>query len=44
MEESHEEEMNAKLESYIKYLIAKGFIDNEDDSSETIHKFLELYE
>ena len=44
MEESHEEEMNAKLESYIKYLIGKGYIDNEDDQSETIHKFLELYE
>ena len=36
--------MNTKLEEYIKYLIRKGFIDNEDDSTETIHKFLELYE
>ena len=44
MEESHDDEMNTKLESYIKFLIAKGFIDNEDDQSETIHKFLELYE
>ena len=36
--------MNSKLESYIKHLISKGFIDNDDDSTETIHRFLELYE
>ena len=36
--------MHETLESFIKYLIQKGIIDNEDDQSETIHKFLELYE
>jgi hypothetical protein len=36
--------MHDKLESYIKFLIEKGFVDNEDDQTETIHKFLELYE
>ena len=44
MMEGRDEEMNSKLESYIKHLISKGFIDNEDDQSETIHQFLELYE
>jgi hypothetical protein len=36
--------MHETLESFIKYLIQKGIVDNEDDQSETIHKFLELYE
>ena len=44
MEESRDEDMNTKLESYIKHLLGKGFIDNDDDQTETIHRFLELYE
>ena len=44
MERSSEETMEVKLESYIKYLISKGYIDNENEDSETIHKFLEIYE
>ena len=35
---------NRRLEQFIKHLISHGFIDNEDDSSETIHRFLEIYE
>ena len=37
-------ESTAKLESFLKYLIEKGFVDNDDDSSETIHRFLEIFE
>lgn len=33
-----------KLESFLKFLISRGFVDNEDDSSETIHRFLEIFE
>ena len=44
MERSGEETTEVKLESYIKYLISKGYIDNENEDSETIHKFLEIYE
>ena len=33
-----------KLESFLKFLIERGFVDNEDDSSETIHRFLEIFE
>jgi hypothetical protein len=36
--------MNAKLESFVKFLIDRGLIDNEDEETETIHKFLQLYE
>ena len=32
------------LESFLKFLIKRGFVDNEDDQSETIHKFLEIFE
>ena len=28
----------------MRFLISKGVIDNESEESETIHKFLELYE
>ena len=35
---------NNKLESFLKFLIDRGFVDNEDDSSETIHRFLEIFE
>lgn len=44
MERGSEETMEVKLETYIKYLISKGFVDNENEESETIHKFLEIYE
>lgn len=32
------------MESLLKFLIERGFVDNEDDHSETIHRFLQLYE
>ena len=32
------------MESFLKFLIERGFVDNEDDSSETIHRFLEIFE
>lgn len=35
---------NGQLESFLKYLIERGFVDNEHDSSETIHRFLEIFE
>ena len=28
----------------MKFLIERGFVDNEDDQSETVHRFLEIYE
>ena len=34
----------SQLESFLKHLIERGFVDNEDDDSETIHRFLEIYE
>jgi len=35
---------NSKLESFLKHLIERGLVDNVDDSSETVHRFLEIYE
>ena len=34
----------SQLESFLKHLIERGIVDNEDDESETIHRFLEIYE
>ena len=39
-----ENKKTGKLESFLKFLIERGFVDNEDDSSETIHRFLEIFE
>ena len=33
-----------KLESFLKFLIERGLVDNEDNQSETIHSFLEIFE
>lgn len=41
---SNENDNNGRLESYLKFLIKYGLVDNDDDSSETIHRFLQLYE
>ena len=30
----------AKLESLLNFMIDRGIVDNEDDQTETIHKFL----
>jgi hypothetical protein len=38
------EDLNDKLESFLKFLIESGIIDNEGDDTETIHKFLSFYE
>ena len=35
---SHDE--HTRLESLIKFLIDRGIIDNDDEETETIHKFL----
>ena len=35
---------DSRLERYLKFLIERGFVDNEDDSSETVHRFLEIFE
>ena len=37
-------DLHAKLESFVKFLIERGIVDNEDDETETIHKFLQIYE
>jgi len=41
---NHDENSNTRLEGFLKYLIERGLVDNEDDSSETIHRFLEIFE
>ena len=41
---NYDEHNNSKLESFLKYLIENSLVDNEDDQSETIHRFLEIFE
>jgi hypothetical protein len=41
---SEQTDMNGKLEQFVKFLIERGIVDNDDEETETIHKFLQLYE
>ena len=41
---NEEESGGTRLESFLKFLIDRGFVDNEDDSTETIHRFLQIFE